>query len=951
VCSVQGPLHSRLRPTILTGLLTVAVLLRLTACADVPDPAGPEGPRAGQRQPVASVAAATSQTAVLVGAADVTHCGPNLGDEKTAAVINGLIANDPSITVYVGGDDAYDVGSASNFTNCYDPSWGQFKARTRPALGDHDYGTGTANPYFDYFNSFAGQAGERGKGYYSYDLGQWHVVVLNSNVNFLGTKAGTPQELWLQDDLAATSQPCILAYWHAPRFRSSTTSPLPAPKPYVRDFWVDLYAERADIVLNGDQHFYERFAKQDPDGAADAQGIREFVVGTGGKSVSNPTVIAPNSEMHDGTGFGVLKLTLGDGTYDYQFLPVAGATFTESGSGTCNPKTPLGTMTVKGGNNQSATVATAVAPRPSVKLTDGNGVPLANVAVTFSVSSGGGSGTGLAKTTTAGGIATVGSWTLGTVAGPNTMTARAKGFTGSPLVFTATATPGPANAAQSTATVPNGTAGSPTPIAVQAKDQYGNNRTTGGSVVVVTVSGTNSASPAVTDNGNGTYSASYTPAAAGSDQVAITLGGTAISGSPYTSTVAAAGTATTIALNAGNDQSTIVNTAVHIAPSVKVTDASNQPVEGVAVTFAVTLGGGSVTGNAAPTTDGNGIATVGGWTLGTVAGSSNNTLTATSAGLSGSPVTFTASATPGSADAGHSTATVPNGTVGSPTTIAVQAKDQYSNNLTTGGATVVVTVSGANSASPTVTDNANGTYSASYTPSAAGTDQVAITLSGTAISGSPYTSTVAGGTPTTMTLNAGNNQSATVNTAVSTAPSVLVTDASSQPVAGVAVTFAVTLGGGSITGASQTTNALGIATVGSWTLGTKSGTNKLTATSAGLTGSPVTFTATGTAGAPTAIAISAGDGQTASAGTAVTIRPAVNVTDAFNNVVPGVAVTFAVASGGGSVTGASKTTGSGGVATVGSWTLGPAPGSNTLRATASPTGISGNPVTFTATGT
>jgi adhesin/invasin len=250
-----------------------------------------------------------------------------------------------------------------------------------------------------------------------------------------------------------------------------------------------------------------------------------------------------------------------------------------------------------------------------------------------------------------------------------------------------------------------------------------------------------------------------------------------------------------------------------------------------------------------------------------------------------------------------------------------------------------------------VTDNGNGTYSASYTPTATGNDQVSITLNGIAVSGSPFTSAVAGGAATTIALNAGNNQSATVGTAVAIAPSVKVTDAANQPVAGVVVTFAVTIGGGSITGASQATDANGIATVGSWTLGTKSGNNKLTATAAGLTGSPVTITAIGTADAPTSIAVNAGNNQTAPAGTTLLTRPSVKVTDTYGNGVPNVAVTFAVTSGGGTITGASRTTGSGGVATVGSWTLGPAPGTNTMTATASGTGITGNPVTFTATGT
>jgi probable HAF family extracellular repeat protein len=404
-----------------------------------------------------------------------------------------------------------------------------------------------------------------------------------------------------------------------------------------------------------------------------------------------------------------------------------------------------------------------------------------------------------------------------------------------------------------------------------------------------------------------------------------------------------------IAIDAGNNQSAAVGTAV-APPSVKVTDGGGNPVAGVAITFAVTAGGGSVTGSS-QTTDAGGIATAGSWTLGTTAGTGNNALSATSTGFSGSPVTFTASATPGPASAATSTATVPNGAVGSPTTITVQARDQFANNLTSGGATVAVAVTGANAASPAVTDDGNGAYSTSYTPTAVGTDQVAITLDGTAISGSPYPSTISGGTAKTIALNTGNNQSATVGTPVATPPSVKVTDAGNNPVAGVAVTFAVTVRGGSLTGATATTDASGIATVGSWTLGTKSGTNKLTATAAGLTGSPVTFIATGMAGPPTQIVISAGDNQTAPAGTTLPKRPAVKLTDAFGNGVPTVAVTFVVASGGGSITKAFVKTGSGGVATAGSWTLGVVPGPNTLQATASGAGIANNPVTFIATGT
>ena len=204
----------------------------------------------------------------------------------------------------------------------------------------------------------------------------------------------------------------------------------------------------------------------------------------------------------------------------------------------------------------------------------------------------------------------------------------------------------------------------------------------------------------------------------------------------------------------------------------------------------------------------------------------------------------------------------------------------------------------------------------------------------------------------TIAVNAGNNQSATVGLSVPVAPSVIVRDASNNPVAGVAVTFAVASGGGAVTGASQTTDASGIATVGGWGLGTTAGANTLTATAtgSGITGNPVTFTATGTAGAAYVVGVSAGNNQSASPGSAVPVPPALFAHDFWGNPVAGLAVTFAVASGGGSITGASQTTNASGIATVGSWSLGTAPGTNTLTATATGSGIAGNPVTFTATG-
>ena len=265
----------------------------------------------------------TGGNVVFVGAGDISDCGNN-NDEATAQLLDNIAG-----TVYTLGDNAYSSGTATEFSQCYDPTWGRHKARTRPSPGNHDYNTSGAAPYYAYFGSNAGPAG---RGYYSFDLGDWHIISLNSEVSM---SAGSAQETWLRADLAASTKQCTLAYWHKPRFSSGTNhGSLAAAQP----LWQALYDFHAEIVLSGHEHNYERFAPQTPTGTADpANGIREFVAGTGGESHYNDEgTPLPNSEVFNGTTFGVLKLTLGAGTYSWQFIPVAGASFTDSGSGTCH---------------------------------------------------------------------------------------------------------------------------------------------------------------------------------------------------------------------------------------------------------------------------------------------------------------------------------------------------------------------------------------------------------------------------------------------------------------------------------------------------------------------------------------------------------------------------------------------------------------------------------------
>ena len=265
---------------------------------------------------------------VMVGAGDIARCSSLSGAEATAKLLDAIPG-----TVYTLGDNAYEAGTANEFANCYDPTWGRHKARTRPAPGNHEYYTAGASGYFGYFGS---AAGDPQRGYYSYDLGEWHVVVLNSNdrCRYVSCAASSAQAEWLRADLAANPARCTLAYFHHPLFTSGNYSPGFSE---VRPLWETLYSGGAEVVLNGHDHLYERFAPQSPSGAPDpARGIREFVVGTGGAERYGIKTVHPNSQVRNTNTFGVLKLTLHASSYDWQFVPEAGKTFTDSGTTSCH---------------------------------------------------------------------------------------------------------------------------------------------------------------------------------------------------------------------------------------------------------------------------------------------------------------------------------------------------------------------------------------------------------------------------------------------------------------------------------------------------------------------------------------------------------------------------------------------------------------------------------------
>jgi hypothetical protein len=262
---------------------------------------------------------------VLVGAGDISSCS-STGDEATETLLKTIGG-----TIFTAGDNAYDSGSVAEFANCFNTSWGQDFSRIRPAPGNHEYLTAAAAGYFNYFGA---AAGDPSQGWYAYNLGNWRFYALNSNCNDVGgCGVGSPQENWLRADLAAHPTACVGAYWHHPRFSSGEHGSSTA----TQALWQDLYNANAELVLNGHDHDYERFLPQTPTGVLDlSHGIQQFVVGTGGRSHYAITTPIANSAVRNDSTFGVLKLTLHPNGWDWEFVPVAGQTFSDAGSGTCH---------------------------------------------------------------------------------------------------------------------------------------------------------------------------------------------------------------------------------------------------------------------------------------------------------------------------------------------------------------------------------------------------------------------------------------------------------------------------------------------------------------------------------------------------------------------------------------------------------------------------------------
>jgi acid phosphatase type 7 len=271
------------------------------------------------------IACATTDPNYHGGNGDSSHCA----QARTADVI-ARIGPDAVLPL---GDLQYEATS-SQYRASYDPSWGRFKAISRPVVGNHEYAARGARGYFDYFGS---RAGPRGKGWYSWNIGSWHLIALNSQCDRIpgGCARGSEQERWLRRDLAAHQNFCTLAYWHEPRFSSGPAAPRNSEA--IAHLWNALHEKHVDVALTAHKHFYERLRPLGRNGQTEPnRGIRQFIVGTGGKDrAGTPGTRTRGSQVLQARTFGVLKLTLRAGSYTWRFEPEAGRSFTDSGTGTC----------------------------------------------------------------------------------------------------------------------------------------------------------------------------------------------------------------------------------------------------------------------------------------------------------------------------------------------------------------------------------------------------------------------------------------------------------------------------------------------------------------------------------------------------------------------------------------------------------------------------------------
>ncbi|UAJ72495.1 metallophosphoesterase [Synechocystis sp. PCC 7339] len=286
-------------------------------------------------------AQSSSPGLVIVAAGDIA-CAPEdpgfnngLGTAERcqmAATANLVASANPDLVLPLG-DNQYERGELANYQDSYQPTWGKFDIISKPVAGNHEY-YGLDKNASDYFDYFGPVAGDRQKGYYSYDQGDWHFIALNSNCEYIGgCEMGSAQQQWLKQDLAQNNKACILAYWHHPRYSSGVHG----NQPQMGDLWQTLYDGGAELVLSGHDHLYERFAPQNTQGELDREkGLRQFVIGTGGKSLYPFKTVRPNSEVQAMGVYGVLKMELQPDGYRWQFLAANTDEFQDQGESPCH---------------------------------------------------------------------------------------------------------------------------------------------------------------------------------------------------------------------------------------------------------------------------------------------------------------------------------------------------------------------------------------------------------------------------------------------------------------------------------------------------------------------------------------------------------------------------------------------------------------------------------------
>lgn len=732
---------------------------------------------------------------ILVGAGDIASCA-NDNDAATATLIDGIAG-----TVFTAGDDAYPNGRAIDYQNCYDPTWGRFKARTWAVLGNHEYdSSATAQPSFDYFGDRAGPAG---LGYHSIDLGAWHVIFLNDNGQFVPFKAGSVQDQWLVADLAAHPNLCTLVIWHQPYLFSNKNPTGATSDPARKIFWDRLYAAGVDVVLNGHQHQYERFLPMTPDGVVDPDhGIREFIVGTGGESTGQPQNIAPNSVVQAST-YGVTKFTLKDGGYDWQYFPIPGQTFTDAGSASCHDA-PGG---VSGAQSTIVAAPTTVLKSQATTITvtakDGNGNPVAGAFVTLAATGSGNTLTQPATYTDANGVAT---GTLSsTVTETKSVSATVNGIAvaqTASVVVTAPASARKSKVATGQGYIAVGTGTST--ITVTVNDASGH-AVSGATVTLqATGSGNTLTQPTALTNAQGIATGTLSSTVGETKTVSAIANGTVIS---QTVNVVVTTPSSAKSLLAANPTSFTAGAGSSVITAT-VKDAGNHALAGAAVILSAT-GTGNVLTQPVALTDGNGVAT--GTLTSTVAGPR-----VVSATANGTAITKTVSVTVNPSPVSPTLSTVAASPtaipVGSGTaTITVTVKNGSGQPIS--NATVVLAASGSGNTltQPATNTNASGVATGTLSSSVAEAKTISATANGIALNQTASVSVTAGGVSASQSTLDATPASISADGG-SSSITVTAKDGSGNPISGATVVLAATGTGNTLTQPPAVTDANGVAT-------------------------------------------------------------------------------------------------------------------------------------------